>query len=501
MKNSAPPNAPVSGDTTPKRGRGAALYSAARVWSQVAAASLFLAAAGILQPAGLGEFLIAASIFAALSVIVGQGVYEYVLKEHDSDTAPVTAFVINMATATVAAIAAVGIAFILPSVLNSNKPSILLCWLAPIFYLDAIVSLMECVILRRGWINRTAIATLLAETTGLVAALAALAIGAGVIALVIQRAVRGATLGFVYLVSYRWRLQFGFSPSEALAIIRFSQAIVSSRGVWLGCNALIDVMIGAFLNLADAGLFRLANRLLNIGNDILFQPFRALLWVELPPLRGDPKAFNAKLMSLVEIYGTGLFAVVWGMALIAGAALPLLLGSQWQAAAPAVMTLALARLIGLPTSPAEAVFPLNNRNHLFVMSSLVSSGAYIAAIYLAAPHGLFWAGFAFACVALFTQFFLLRPMLHSCCGTLAPMLYLMARLTANATIMTLAVWPCILFGPRMGLEGWPLVVAVMLLGAAFYVFSARLFTPEGANAYLDPVLRFSRRLKLTLPSN
>jgi len=492
LNSNVPSNSSASTTAPPKRAGGAALYSAARVWSQISAAALFLVAAGVLLPAGLGEFMIAASIYGALSVIVGQGVYEYVLKEHDSDTAPVTAFVLNMATATIAAIAAIGISFILPGILHSEKPSILLRWLAPVFYLDAIVLLMECVVLRRGWIARTAIATLIAETVGLAAAFASLAAGLGVMALVVQRAVRGLALGIVYFFSHQWRPRLGFDKTEARAIIRFSRAIASSRGVWLGSTALIDVMIGSFLNLGDAGLFRLANRLLNIGNDILFQPFKALLWVELPPLRNDPKAFTAKLMALMEIYGTGMFAVVWGMALIAASALPLLLGPEWQAAAPVTMTLALARLINLPTSAAEAVFPLNNRNRLFLISSLITSGAYILAILIAAPHGIFWAGFSFACVAIFTEFFLLPPMLRACGGGLAPVLNLMARLTANAIIMTLVVLPCLMFGPHLGLTKWPLVLTAIALGGAAYVLSARILTPNGANAYLAPLTKLAR---------
>ncbi len=480
-------------DERPTRGAGAVLFSASRIWTQIAAAILFLAAAGILTPAGLGEFLIAASIYTALSVIVGQGVYEYVLKEHDSQTAPVTAFVFNMATATIAAAAAFGISFLLPHILHSDNSATLLRYLAPVFYLDAMALLMECVILRQGGIARTAIATIVAETAGLLAGLASLFAGLGIIALVIQRVTRGAAYVAVYGVSYSWRPRLGFDRADARAIIRFIPAIISSRGINAGSTALIDLTIGSLLSLGDAGLFRLANRLLTIGSDLLFQPFKALLWVELPPLRRDSAAFAAKLMQLTEIFGAGYFAVVWGMALIAGVALPLLLGPEWQAASSAVMALGLARLISMPMSAAEAVFALNNRNRLIVWSSVIGSIVSVAVIYVAAPYGLLWTSIGFAFVSLLTLVFLLPFMLQAGGIPLSSMLSLIVRLSANAVAMTAVVAPWLAFAPNFGVTNWMLVASGIGLGAAAYLLAARIFTPASLTAYLRPVVKIMRR--------
>lgn len=480
-------------DERPNRGAGAVLFSASRIWTQIAAAFLFLAAAGMLNPAGLGEFLIAASIYAALSVIVGQGVYEYVLKEHDSQTAPITAFVFNMASATIAAAAAFGISFLLPHILRSDHSATLLRYLAPVFYLEAMALLMESVILRQGGIARTAIATIVAETAGLLAGLASLFAGLGILALVIQRVTRGAAYVAVYSVSYTWRPRLGFNPDDARAILRFIPAIISSRGINAGSTALIDLTIGSLLSLGDAGLFRLANRLLTIGSDLLFQPFKALLWVELPPLRRDAAAFAAKLMRLTEIFGAGYFAVVWGMALVAGTILPLLLGPEWQAATSAIIALGLARLIHMPMSAAEAVFALNNRNRLIIWSSVAAALVSVTVIYFAAPHGLLWTSIGFVLVALLTQIFLLPYMLHVSGVQISAMLGLIARLSANALAMTVIIAPWLAFAPRAGVTGWALAASAIVLGAAGYLLAARLFTPEALTVYSRPAAKFMRR--------
>src|ERR1700747_2519003 len=63
---------------------GSALLAFSRVWVQVTGAILFLAISIALEPSEFGEFAIAASIYSALALIVGHGVYEYVMKMHDS---------------------------------------------------------------------------------------------------------------------------------------------------------------------------------------------------------------------------------------------------------------------------------------------------------------------------------------------------------------------------------------------------------------------------------
>jgi O-antigen/teichoic acid export membrane protein len=474
---------------------GSALLAFSRVWVQVTGAVLFLAISIALDPSEFGEFAIAASIYGALALIVGHGVYEYVMKMHDSPTAPVTGFFLNMACAAATAALAIIISFFLTPLLKTEVVGHLLRLLAPAFFLQGCNTLMESVLMRRGQIGTVAILTMAADTLGLSVAMAFLGFGAGALALVIQRLSREGLLTVAYALSRRWQMRFAFDFQEAKQILRFAQNIIMARGIGAGAAAITDLFIGTALSVADAGLFRLANRLVNLGTDILFQPFRSTLWVRLPPLRHSPAPFARATLEMSEVFGVGLFAVIGGMAVTASAALPLVLGQKWQAAVPVVCALAIGRLISMPNCSAEAVLALRDRERFMVVSSFWGSLLTLAAIIFSAPYGIIWCGVAVAVAGLLSQFYIL-PVMAKCCGLkILDFIKLMLRLTANAVVMALVVLPWLMLGDRLSVRAWLLVVSAVLVGAIAYALAARRFTPLGYLAYERPLVETFRQVK------
>ena len=157
----------------------------------------------------------------------------------------------------------------------------------------------------------------------------------------------------------------------------------------MGSTAGIDVVIGAALSTADAGLFRLVARLLTVGSDILFQPFRAHMWVSLPPLQSDPDCFSKTAFNLLEVFGVGLFAAMIGFSLVAAPLFGLLLDPEWQRAVPVVYALALARVIGLPLYTTEVVFALTNKTGFMAVTAVIATTLSIAGALITAPAGLY----------------------------------------------------------------------------------------------------------------
>jgi O-antigen/teichoic acid export membrane protein len=483
-------------DSTPQlHWSGSALLAFSRVWVQVTGAVLFLAISIALDPSEFGAFAIAASIYGALALIVGHGVYEYVMKMHDSPTAPVTGFFLNMACAAATAALAITISFFLTPLLKTAVVGHLLRLLAPAFFLQGCNTLMESVLMRRGQIGTVAILTMVADTLGLGVAVAFLGFGAGALALVIQRLSREGILTGAFALSRRWEMKFAFDFQEAKEILRFAQNIIVARGMGAGAAAITDLFIGTALSVADAGLFRLANRLIGLGTDILFQPFRSTMWVRLPPLRDMPAPFARATLEMTEVFGVGLFAVLGGMAVTASAALPLVLGQKWQGAVPVVCALAIGRLISMPNCAAEPVLALRDRVRFMVVSSIWGSILTLSAIIVAGPYGIIWCGVAFAVAGLLSQFYML-PVLAKCCDLkILDFIKLMLRLTANALVMALVVVPWLMLGERLGLHAWLLVVSAVLVGAIAYALAALRFTPFGYSAYERPLVEIFRQAK------
>lgn len=473
---------------------GPALLAVSRIWVQLVNAIVLFAVTIALDPERFGAFMIAASAHAALAVIVGQGVYEYVIKERGNPAAGATGFVFNAVTATSAALLAIALSFLLTDILHNATIGAVLRLLAPIFFLTAIAIFMESVLVREGRLTRVASSMIAADTAGLIAALLGLWMGAGVFALVLQRATRETILAAAYALSRKWSFQWGFDGAEASRLFRFSRAIVSTRIVGAGANTAIDITIGALLSVADAGIFRLANRIIVIGWDILYQPLRTSLWAHLPPEKDNPPAFARILLSHAETFGLGVFALIAGVALIAHDALPLALGPEWSGTAPIIAILAVARLMVTFGAPMEAVFGVQNRTGALVAVTTLTAALNLAAIALAAQFGLYWTAVAsgVAIVAAQTPFIVMMAR-----GAGAPareMVAMTARLGMNAAAMAAVVLPILIWAPGLGLPAWAAIGAATVAGACVFIAAAALFTPRGFSIYASAVAAALRRL-------
>ncbi len=475
--------------------RGSALLAASRVWAQGASAILFLAASVAVSPSQFGEFAIATSIFLALATFVGHGTYEYVMKERDSDNAAPTSFFLNMGTASVASIAAFAISIVIPHIVASPHIGTMLRLLTPAFFLMGVNSVMESVILKRGEITKVGMASIATETVALGVALAALAAGAGVLALVFQRVTREGMITLVYAVTSRWTPRIAFDVLEAKKAIVFAAAVVTTRFMQTASTALVDVLIGAVLSTADAGLFRFVMRLLTVASDVLYQPFRAAMWVSLSPLQSDHEAFSKTVFKLLEIFGVGLFAAMAGAALIAAPVFHLMFAPEWQRAVPVVYAIALTRLVALPQYASEFVFALKNRTGYMTLSAIAAIVLNVVTAFVTAPFGLYVFSGAQVVVALANQLWIVPVMSRSGHMPVLTLLRLMARLSLDAITMIAVAGPWVYLAPSLGLNGWPLIVSTVIVGAIAYILAAREFTPEGYSVYADGALELAGHLR------
>jgi len=482
---------------------GPTLYAFSRVWAQLAGGILFLVTSVRISPGEFGEFAIATSIFGALMVCVGQGTYEYVIKARDSATAPATVFLINMTTATLAALATYVITLVIPHIVEGKSISKMLTLLIPAFYLLGMNGLLEAVIMKHGEITKVAVASIVTETVALVVALVALFNGAGVLALVFQRITREVTLMLTYVLTSKWSPQFNWRLDEAWKVIAFAKDIVATRFIGMGTTAAVDVMIGAVLSTADAGLYRLAMRMLTMGSDVLFQPLRAMMWVSLPPLQDNAREFSRTALRLLEVFGVGYFAIMVGAALVAGPVFVLAFDPEWSRAIVVVYILVLARLLIMPSFLAETVFALKSRTRSLTRAAVINATLTTAAALVVAPHGLVPYCIASVVVMILNQVYVVPILAQS--GQISPVAQakLFAKLSLNALVMIAVVAPLLAWGPGIGVTDWTLVACAVFVGAAAYILAARKFTPDGYAAYEDAILSAvsrGRRLLLRGPA-
>jgi PST family polysaccharide transporter len=276
----------------------------------------------------------------------------------------------------------------IPHIVDGPKIPQVLLMMIPVFFLSGMTTLLESVVMKRGAVKKVGYTTVIADTVSLILALMSLKLGAGVFSLVVQRVVREFVIMATYGVANPWTPRFVLDRLEAVYAIKFARNIVGARIIGLGGTAVIDVTIGALLGAREAGIYRLVVRLLTIGADILFQPFRAALWVRLPQMHDDTPALRRAYMDLVEVFGVGMFAAMTGMTLIAAPMFGLFFKPEWQDAVPLVALLAISRLIYVPGMAGEVIFALSNHMRFLMQFSVASAVLMVGAAFVSAHFGL-----------------------------------------------------------------------------------------------------------------
>ncbi len=476
------------------------LASLSRIWAQAAGGVLVLAASLAMSPAAFGEFVLAASVFAFLAIFAGHGIYEYVLKEIGSRSAPATAGLVNFAAAIAACAAAYLISLHIDALFDSTAVGENLRLLAPALLLQAGNLVLESVLLRRGRVGRVSVTMIAADTLGLAVALAALARGAGPFALVLQKLTREAVLLAGYALSDRWRAPAAPSFVEAGAMVRFAAAIMGARLIGQGAMTAFDMLIGFFLSPAAAGLFRLANRLIGMAFDILHYPLRTLLWVKLPPLQDDHAAFARTAFTMAATFAVAMSALVGGMAAVAAPAFDLVFAPEWHDAAPIVAIMGAARLMAWPGTLLETLMAMRGQvRSLFVWNVLNwSSGVALLAAF--APYGLMAAAGS-QLIAAPVALALTTPFLVRASRTpFRDWAWLWLRLALITLAMAGAVLAALWAAPLIGVDGWARLIAAIVLGATVFVALAARFAPEGFSAYADAARGAFRRLRRAAPA-
>ena len=473
-------------ELAPSTGRtGAALASFSRVWAQASGGVLLLASSAVLTPSLFGEFVLASSIFSVLAIFAGHGVYEYVLKENTSKTAPMTAAVLNFCLASVVCLLTVTLSFFVDPLFHSTHVGPLMRLLSPALFLQGGNLVLETVLLRRQHVTRVAGVMIASDSLGLGVALVALWLGLGPAALALQRVTREGALLAGYALADKWGARAKFNPEEANHMARFAAGIVGARLLTQGTSTSLDVAIGIVLSPAAAGLFRLANRLLAIAFDVLNYPMRTLMWVRLPPLKHDDVAFARVIMQMAATYGVAICALITGIAATAEPTFPLLFKPEWQAAWPVVVIMAIARMMGWPGSLIEPLLALRGNIRLLIIWDIANLVLGLGMLLFFSRYGLVAAAASQVLSTFIAQLFTVPIVARQCCTPLWDWLSLIGRLFACAAIMAASVWAWLAAAPHLGVEGAGALAIAIALGATIYIVVAARLAPEGMSAYFN----------------
>jgi teichuronic acid exporter len=191
-----------------------------------------------------------------------------------------------------------------------------------------------------------------AVLSGVVGVSLALA-GAGVWALVAQQLVLETTfLVLVWLLS-PWRPQLRFSAGHARELLSFSVNVLAANLAAFAGRRADALVMGIFFGPVAVGLYRLADRVVEVVLDLTMQPVGVMSLPLLSRLQSDPVRLRETTLKCLR--ATALIAVPALLLVVATSdQLVALLGNEWEDAAVPLQLLALAgigKAVGLFTGP------------------------------------------------------------------------------------------------------------------------------------------------------
>ncbi|GEN99801.1 hypothetical protein NSE01_16340 [Novosphingobium sediminis] len=386
-------------------GGTAVIAMAARVSGQFAMVAVTLVATRHLEPADFGVFAIAGALVMLARTMLYTGPFEYLLKlPHDADqrrgAGACLAATVLVALGWIALLASLGLAA--PLVFKGGGVAPVILALAPSVLLGALAAFAESLMLRSGAVRRYYAITVLAEVGAGLAAIALLAAGWGLWALVLQIYARTLLMAFA-LGALGPRLALAMPQRGLVAeALRWSASRFGSVLVTFLANYSGDLVLGIVLSPAASGLYRAANRMVTALADMFVQPAGMLALTTLAAERargegeGSPGAWP-RLAGLFAVLGWPALAL---LALFAHRVVPLALGPAWAAAAPVVAIFCVARMAALVTAVATAELIVTDRQGKVLAVQSAAALATAGLTILAAPYGAPGAAVAATLVAL-----------------------------------------------------------------------------------------------------
>ncbi|MEH6449838.1 MAG: oligosaccharide flippase family protein [Oleispira sp.] len=185
-----------------------------------------------------------------------------------------------------------------------------------------------------------AVAKLSANTlSGVIALSAAYFLDMGFFALVLQRIVTEAFTLLFFWLNIEWRPRLKFYPSLALSQLKNGLPFLGSGFVTLASYKSKDVFIGVFFGPIILGYFRLALKIQDMLNKLIFSPVSVVLLPYLAQTnRSDFNDVLARILFTTVLIVTPMYA---GMAAVAHDFISVVFSDEWQPASELLIILCL----------------------------------------------------------------------------------------------------------------------------------------------------------------
>jgi O-antigen/teichoic acid export membrane protein len=200
------------------------------------------------------------------------------------------------------------------------------------------------------------------------------------------------------------------------------------------------MVVGLRMSIADVGRFRIAQRLVEVLQEIAFAPARKVFLPIFVAVRFEPeRRFEATLLML-DVLMMFIFAAAAVAGAAAGPLVLLMFGARWSAAVPVFAILTLMAPVTALYGVINPLLTAIGRTHLVAVFALGNGVIILLAAWFFAPYGLIVLAWALAARGLLTIFLFIPAMRIGLGRPVLPLLTLLLVPGAALLAARLATW-------------------------------------------------------------
>lgn len=344
------------------------------------AAFVFLAR--LLGPEAFGLIALALSLTVIGEVLIVEGGWvEALVRGANAD--PVTEDTVFWTLAAVGVAAAAGVALAGPafaSLWSAPMLAQVLPWMALLFPLYAMKVLPTAMLLRSMNFRGLALSSSLGTVAGAAVAVAIAAAGGGVWSLVVYVLVQHALHVPVLWWLSSWHPGLSFSPRHIAPLVGFVGHVLLAR-----CGSVVDIVAGrSALGLAGGpigvGYYSFALDTHGHIRRLVVMPVTRVALPAITELQGEPERLRRAVLRGIRLFCLAAFPVPIGVAVVAPDLVPLLFGSTWAPAIPAVQLAMLFAPAAAFTRMTATLQLATGRARAAARLSILGSLVFVAAL-------------------------------------------------------------------------------------------------------------------------
>ncbi|WP_164976228.1 lipopolysaccharide biosynthesis protein [Oleiharenicola lentus] len=405
--------------------------AAARVTNQGMSAVVTFLLAGLLGPEAFGTVALAYLTVTFFEIIAGMGFNSALVQnQRINDHHLNSVFWLNLALSSALMLLIWFGSGLFAALAKAPEVQPILGWLALLLPIQGLTVVQVAVMNRNMAFRALAIRSTIAVMIGGVLGLTLAFLGFGVWALVAQHLVRELVSVLLLWGQSDWRPRMSFSWASVCELFNFAgKAVVGQFGTFFQ-NQFDSIAIGLFLGPTALGLYRLAERLVELNLSLFPRALQSVSLSHFSRLQHDHAELNRNFVFGVKLNSLGSFP---GLAFLAGAGSLVLsvFGPEWGEAEGVMAMLA---IVGMAKAIILFVGPtLQAVSQPGIVSIMTWAGAVANALAITAVATLLheandsvrMMGISFARVVVF-------------CGFLTPIMLLQIKRVTNLSLITVA---------------------------------------------------------------